>query len=120
MAEENPYTYGDFDERPATDVGKPIPRSHVNRAYEKADYLKWVQDNAGIGAGSSIFQHSNEIAEDVTIAAGMNGLSAGPASLSAAVTVTLSAGSAWNVIGQLTFGDGAGITFGDGSALKML
>jgi hypothetical protein len=46
----NPYDYGDLDVRPAAAPGAPVPPSHVNNVYIKADHLKWLLSLAGFDA----------------------------------------------------------------------
>lgn len=47
---------------------------------------------------SGIFLNANVIPTSTTLSGGYNGLSAGPVSLAANVTVTVSAGAVWTVV----------------------
>jgi len=47
---------------------------------------------------NGITQNATTVASDYTIAAGNNGLSAGPVSVNTGITVTVSTGSVWTIV----------------------
>ena len=47
---------------------------------------------------NGITQNANTVSANYTIAAGNNGLSAGPVSVNTGVTVTISTGSIWTIV----------------------
>lgn len=112
----NPYSHT-YDQRWSD--GDPTSVENLDIAREGVDHVKWILDQSGIDGDAPIFQQANTIS-DTTIASGMNGFTAGPATISAGETVTISALSYWDFIGQLSFGDGATISFGSGATVKML
>ena len=65
--------------------------------------LRGIREVVGvrIGGGATsdaIYENSATILENITIAAGRNGMSTGPIDVGAGVTVTVSSGSRWVVI----------------------
>ena len=66
-----------------------------------ADNYNPSTDELSVGtqiSNNGIMQNSATVATSYTIAAGNNGLSAGPVSVNTGVTVTVPTGSVWSVI----------------------
>jgi hypothetical protein len=66
-----------------------------------ADNYNPSTDELSVGtqiSNNGIMQNSATVAISYTIAAGNNGLSAGPVSVNTGITVTVSTGSVWSVI----------------------
>jgi hypothetical protein len=49
-------------------------------------------------ASNGIFVNANTVSTNYTVAAGYNGVSAGPVTVNSGITVTVSAGSVWTVV----------------------
>ena len=88
-------------QRDATPAVGAIRFSSTNTGWEGWNGTNWVSIGGGQMLGQAvvkgIFYNAQSIAEDVTIAAGTNGLSAGPIEVTNGFTVTVSAGSTWSV-----------------------
>lgn len=91
----NPYSHT-YDQR--WSAGDPTSVENLDIAREGVDHVKWILDNAGIGGAAAIYQHPNEITEDVAIPAGIYGLSAGPITIASGITVTVESGATWTVV----------------------
>ena len=66
-----------------------------------ADNYNPTTDELSVGtqiSNNGIIQNATTVATSYTIAAGYNGLSAGPVSVNTGVTVTISTGSVWTVV----------------------
>jgi hypothetical protein len=66
-----------------------------------ADNYNPTTDELSVGtqiSNNGIMQNATTVATSYTIAAGYNGLSAGPVSVNTGVTVTVSTGSTWVVV----------------------
>ena len=69
----------------------------TDTSFEGYDGSAWGSIGGG-ATSDSIYENSATIAENITIAAGRNGMSTGPIDVAAGVTVTVSSGSRWVVI----------------------
>jgi hypothetical protein len=66
-------------------------------SFEGYDGSAWGSIGGG-ATSDAIYENSATISENITIAAGRNGMSTGPIDVAAGVTVTVSSGSRWVVI----------------------
>ena len=66
-------------------------------SFEGYDGTEWGSIGGG-ATSDAIYENSATIAEDITIAAGRNGMSTGPISVAGGVTVTVSSGARYVVI----------------------
>ena len=66
-------------------------------SFEGYDGSAWGSIGGG-ATSDAIYENSATILENITIAAGRNGMSTGPIDVGAGVTVTVSSGSRWVVI----------------------
>ncbi len=67
-------------------------------SFEGFDGTSWGSIGGGASAGGAIYEVSQTISADYTITAGTNGLSAGPITVDAGVTVTIPSGSTWTIV----------------------
>jgi len=86
-----------------TEAQRPTPATGQLRFNSDATSFEGYDGSAwgSIGGGATsdaIYENSATILENITIAAGRNGMSTGPIDVGAGVTVTVSSGSRWVVI----------------------
>ncbi len=67
-------------------------------SFEGFDGTSWGSIGGGASAGGAIYEVSQTISADYTITSGTNGLSAGPITVDAGVTVTIPSGSTWTIV----------------------
>jgi len=67
-------------------------------SFEGFDGTSWGNIGGGASAGGAIYEASQTISADYTITSGTNGLSAGPITIDAGVTVTIPSGSTWTIV----------------------
>ena len=58
----------------------------------------WGSIGGGASAGGAIYENVDEITANYTITAGSNGMSVGPMTLDAGVTVTVPSGQRWVIL----------------------
>jgi hypothetical protein len=89
-------------ERDASPQVGAIRFSSTNTGWEGWNGTNWVSIGGGQMLGQAlvkgIFYNSQNIAENLTIAAGTNGLSAGPITVDNGFEVTVANGSTWSVV----------------------
>ena len=95
-----PVVYVDLDK--LTDVVITSPASGQSLNYNGTNWVNSTPSGGGQFFGSAtvkaIAYNANTIAENVTVTAGNNGLSAGPISISSTYTVTVETGAAWVIV----------------------
>lgn len=57
-----------------------------------------VDSKANVAAGGTVITNSNTISTNYTLAAGTNGVSAGPITIANGVTVTIATGAEWSIV----------------------
>jgi hypothetical protein len=67
-------------------------------SFEGFDGTSWGSIGGGASAGGAIYEVSQTISSNYTITSGTNGLSAGPITVDAGVTVTIPSGSTWTIV----------------------
>lgn len=58
----------------------------------------WGSIGGGASAGGAIYENTDDITADYTITAGSNGMSVGPMTIAAGVTVTIPSGQRWVIL----------------------
>jgi hypothetical protein len=95
-----PVVYVDLDK--LTDVVITTPATDQVLKYNGTNWVNSTASGGGQFFGSAatkaIAYNANTIAENVTVTAGNNGLSAGPISISSTYTVTVETGAVWIII----------------------
>jgi len=89
--------YGTTAQRPTAAVGQIRYNSTLSE-FETYNGTSWVEFGGAGGATGAIFESSQSITANYTIATGKNGMSAGPITLADGVTVTVPSGSRWVVV----------------------
>lgn len=103
------YLYSNYFNTPA-DITATSP-SHVAIQTASDNYIRWqtlaqFKTNLNVSGGQyfgtaatkAIAYNSNSIAENVTVTAGNNGISAGPITISSGFTVTVESGANWVIV----------------------
>lgn len=88
----------------ATDlsVGEIAVNLADNKLYTKDGSGNVLHINQGAPvANGAIYENSKTITANYTITSGKNAMSAGPITINAGVTVTVPAGSTWNILGSI-------------------
>ena len=58
----------------------------------------WGSIGGGASAGGAIYENTDDITADYTITAGSNGMSVGPMTIAAGITVTIPSGQRWVIL----------------------
>ena len=67
-------------------------------SFEGYDGTSWGSIGGGASAGGSIYENVDDITANYTITAGSNGMSVGPMTIAAGVTVTVPSGQRWVIL----------------------
>jgi hypothetical protein len=88
---------GTTAQRPTGVVGQIRYNSNLTTV-ETYNGASWVEFGGAAGASGAIYESNKEITANYTISSNKNGMSAGPITLAANVTVTVPSGSRWIVV----------------------
>jgi hypothetical protein len=88
---------GTTAQRPTGAVGQIRYNSNLTTV-ETYNGASWVEFGGAAGASGAIYESNKEITANYTISSNKNGMSAGPVTLAANVTVTVPDGSRWIVV----------------------
>lgn len=91
---------GTTAQRPGAPVEGMFRRNSETASFEGYDGTNWTGVGGASGGGGNPFVYENDtnVTVDYALTTGKNGISAGPLTVDAGITVTIPTGSVWTIV----------------------